>query len=282
MKGRIICMKSFLKYPDIHPADYIKKQISPVIKKDKDFKKEIVWTYLVARKYKDDYEKLAEMLGVKERIMPEVPLICLEANLQPTREKEFRSSWSTRADLAIGHFEFEKGTKRKKSIQSNGREWICIAESKWYDKGHFTKTPEKINQLLKIIEHALLLHDDQGRFPHKVYMTLVTPRYFKERTGKFSHRYYSDKYEEYKEPAKLEKDLKMCRLPFLKHNIETLISRTNALVLNWITFEELLRLPNLVEDRIPDRYKVTFDSWEEVFIKMGRMDIYKEMLSETQ
>lgn len=276
------CMKSSLNYPDIHPADYVKKQISPVIKKKTDLKKEIVWTYLVAKKYADDYEKLAEILGVKERIMPEEPSIWLEANLQLTREKEGRSSWSTRADLAIGHLEFEKGTKRKKSIQSNGSEWVCIVESKWYDKSHFTKTPERINQLLKIIEHALLLHDDEGRFPNKVYVTLVTPRYFKERTGKYSHRYYSDKYEAYKEPAKLEKDLRLCRLPFLKHNIETLVSRTNALVLNWITFEELLGLPNLVEDQRPDKYRVTIYSWEEVFMKMDRMDLYNELLNETQ
>jgi hypothetical protein len=50
--------------------------------------------------------------------------------------------------------------------------------------------------LLQIIEHALLLHDGRGSFPEKVYVTLVTPRYFKERLGKFSDREYSKKCEE--------------------------------------------------------------------------------------
>lgn len=64
-------MESSLK----HPADHVKVKIGPVIKVNKDMTKEIVWTYLVARKYKNDYENLAEKLGVKEETMPNEPKI---------------------------------------------------------------------------------------------------------------------------------------------------------------------------------------------------------------
>jgi hypothetical protein len=132
--------------------------------------------------------------------------------------------------------------------------------------------------LAQIIDHALLLHDSKGKFPEKVYVTLLTPEYFKEGFGKFSHRDYTEKYEEYRnKPGKLENDLKLCPLPFLKHNIETLISRINALKLNWVTFEELLGLPNLVEDHIPDCHRVTIGSWEKVFSEMGRQDLFREL-----
>jgi len=63
-----------------------------------------------------------------------------------------------------------------------------------------------INQLSRIIEHSLLLHDKKGHFPEKVYVTLVTPRYFKEGLGKFSQRKYLKKYNEYKDdPEKFKK-----------------------------------------------------------------------------
>jgi len=269
-------MECSLKYP----ADYIKVQISPVITENKDMTKEIVWTYLIARKYKNDYPcdyaKLAEKLGVKEKMMPEKSKIWLEAYLQPTRSKEGKT-WMTRADLAMGHL--KEISRKENQFQSSGGEWVCIVESKWYDNMHFTSTPEKINQLLKIIEHALLLHDDQGRFPKKVYVTLVTPKYFKEGFGKFSHRDYSNIYNEYNKPGKLKlkKDLALYNLSFLNHDLETLIGRTRALILNWVTFEELLDLPNLVEHHRPGKYRVTINSWKEIFSKMGMDDQYNKL-----
>jgi hypothetical protein len=263
----------------IHPPPYIDIQIRPAIQQN-DLTAEVVWTYLVARKYEKDHRALANMLCGQDNMLPEKSKIWIEAYLQPTRQNE-RDSWKTRVDLAMGHAEEVKG--RANQIQSSGGEWVCIVESKWYDDIQASGVDDGGNQLLKVIDHALLLHDNKGNFPKSVYVTLVTPRYFKEELGKFSYRKYSKKYKEYKdEPEKLKKDLALCPFPFLKHDISTLINRAGALKLNWVTFEELLGLPNLVEDHIPGKYRVTIDTWKDVFYKMGREDLYSELSSETE
>lgn len=173
----------------------------------------------------------------------------------------------------MGHLEEIKG--RENQIQGSGGEWVCIVESKWYDDIQTNTVDDGSNQLLKIIEHALLLHDNKGNFLKSVYVTLVTPKYFMEGLGKFSYRKYPKKYKEYKnEPEKLKKDLALCTFPFLKHDIETLINRADALKLNWVTFEELLELPNLVEHHRPGKYRVTIDSWKEIFSEMDMDDLY--------
>lgn len=260
----------------IHPENYVNIQIRPTIQSN-DPTAEIVWTYLLARKYENDYPAFVSKLlcGTTPKSFPMDNKIWLEAYLQPTRQDE-RDSWKTRADLAIGHLEEIKG--RENQIQSSGGEWVCIVESKWYDDIQTNAANNDSNQLLKIIEHALLIHDNKGNFPKSVYVTLVTPKYFKEGVGKFSFRDYRGIYDEYKtQPEKLQKALALCSHPYLKHNVETLISRTRALILNWVTFEELLGLPNLVEDHVPGKYRVTINSWEEVLIKMDRKDLIDEL-----
>jgi hypothetical protein len=264
-----------------YPKPYVDIQIRPAIK-DNDRSAEVVWTYLVARKYENNYQALVSKLlcGTTPESLPRDNKIWIEAYLQPTRQDE-RDSWKTRADLAIGHLEVIKGSENQ--IQSSGGEWVCIVESKWYDDIQTNAINNESNQLLKIIDHALLIHDNKGNFPKSVYVTLVTPKYFKEGLGKFSHREYSTKYEKYNEPERLQlkKELNLCTLPFVKHNLETLISRTSALILNWVTFEELLGLPNLVDDHIPGKYKVTIDSWKEIFSKMDMEDSYIKLSSKT-
>lgn len=257
-----------------YPKPYVGIQIRPAIK-DNDRSAEVVWTYLVARKYENNYQALVSKLlcGTIPESLPRNNNMWLEAYLQPTRQDE-RDSWKTRADLAIGHLEVIRGSKNQ--IQGSGGEWVCIVESKWYDDIRLNAVSEDgINQLSRIIEHSLLLHDEKGHFPEKVYVTLVTPSFFKEGLGKFSHQEYSKKYKEYKnEPEKLKKDLALCTFPFLKHDIETLINRADALKLNWVTFEELLELPNLVEHHRPGKYRVTIDSWKEIFSEMDMDDLY--------
>lgn len=180
-------MKSSLN----HPPPYVKRQIADSIKNN-TMEKEIVWTYLLARKYEKDHGALADKLCGEDKLMPENSIIWLEAPLQPTRQKE-GVSWKTRADLAMGHLEKVPGTKCQ--VQATSGEWVCIAESKWHHDIRPKSTSKTgINQLLRIIEHSLFLHDKKGNFPEKVYVTLVTPRYFKESLGKHSDRDYYDKF----------------------------------------------------------------------------------------
>jgi len=132
--------------------------------------------------------------------------------------------------------------------------------------------------LSRLIEHALLLHDKKGEFPERVYVTLITPRYFKDQLGQFSERNYWKKYHDYTKNKKiLERDLGLCTLPFLNHDLETLLSRISALKLNWVTFEKLLDLSDLVEDYIPGKYRTKRDSWKQIFAEMGREDLFVEL-----
>jgi hypothetical protein len=171
----------------------------------------------------------------------------------------------------------ELATERESQIRSNGN-WICIAESKWFDDIHINSRFPEILQLSQLIDHALLLHGRNGKFPERVYVTLITPRYFKDQLGNFSERNYWKKYRDYTGDKKLlEKDLGLCPLPFLKHDLRTMISRIGALKLNWVTFEELLGLSNLVEDHIPGKYRTTRDAWRQIFIEMGEEDLYLEL-----
>ena len=258
-----------------HPPRHVDIKIRPAIQKN-NLRAEEVWTYLVARKYENDHQALVSKLCGTNEELPEHSTIWLESYLFPTRTRnEEQNCWKIRSDMAIGHLEL--ALDRDHQIQSNGK-WICIAESKWFADIHDNSKYPEINQLSQIIDHALLLHDKNAHFPEKVYVTLITPNYFKEKLGKNSDRKYWEKFNEYKfEPEKLEKDLRLCPLPFLMHNVETLISRIKALSLCWVTFEELLELPNLVEDNIPGKHRVTKQSWKHIFSEMGADNLYNEL-----
>ena len=258
-----------------HPAPYVDVQIRPAIQNN-ILGAEVVWTYLVARKtIKAPQAIVRKLCGTNEQL-PEESSVWLETFLFPTRiRKEEQKTWKIRSDLAIGHLEL--ANDRNNQIQSNG-EWLCIAESKWFDDIHANGKIPGIYQLSQIIDHALLLHDRKGQFPERVYVTLITPRYFKEKQGKFSERLYWSKYNDYKsDPEKLENNLRLCPIPFLKHDADTLVKRIEALRLNWITFEELLDLPNLVEDQVPGKYKVTMGNWKQIFTAMGEDELYYEL-----
>jgi hypothetical protein len=259
-----------------HPPPYVEKQIRPVLINNL-MPKEVVWTFLVAKKYENNQQALVKKLcGVDEPI-PEDSRIWLEAYLHPTRmRQEEVKYWRSRADLSVGCLEFAKA--RDSQIQSNG-DWICIAEAKWYDDIHPNSKFPNILQYSQIIEHALLMHDKDGNFPKRVYVTLITPKYFKDNQGKFSKRNYWQKYHDYQTSRTLlENDLRLCPLTFLSHDEEILLERVKSLTLNWVTFEELLGLPDLVIDNIPGKYKTTITSWKEVFEEIGEKELYGELV----
>lgn len=258
-----------------HPLPYVDKQIKRAILKN-NLNAEIVWTYVVARKYENNQHELVEKLCGTAETLPQNSKIWLETYLYPTRiRQEEKDFWKSRADLSIGSLEL--AADRKSQIRSNG-DWVCIAESKWFEDIRPKPEFPEILQLSQLIEHALLLHDKHGKFPERVYVTLITPRYFKDRLGKYSNRNYWNKYRDYTEnPELLKKDLSLCPLTFLKYDLETLISRISVLKLNWVTFEDLLGLSNLVEDHIPGKYRTTRDTWKQVFIEMGKEDLFIEL-----
>lgn len=257
----------------MHPPFYIENQISEPFLKDK-MEKEIVWTYLVARKFENNPGKLAKLLGVKETTMPEEPKIWLEAYLQPTRENE-GNYWKTRSDLSMGYLEVIEGTDLQ--IRSKGN-WVCICEAKWKADIHYDKK-NKVNQLAKLIEHALLLRNQDGVHPERVYVTLITPKYFRDKPKEKNYQNIS-KYQEDKNL--IVNDLQMCDLQFKNNvNYSFLKERLSRLILNWVIFEELLGLSTLVEDHKPGKNRVTIDSWEKVLTEIRRKDLYNELSSKT-
>lgn len=260
------------------PPGYIEKQISPVISAD-NLSREVVWTYLVALKHHDDQQSLVNKLCGSVETLPGDSKIWIEAYMHPTRTlREEVKWWRSRADLAIGYLKGVKG--RKHQIQGSG-EWINIVEAKFYDDIHPNSKYPEIYQYSQIIEHALLLHDSSGNFPERVYVTLLTPRHFKESRESLSHRRYKEKFEEYnRDKSILRSDLKLCPLRFLEYDLDTLLSRIDSLILRWVTFEDLLGLPDLVNHRVPGKYQVTVTSWEQVFDMVEMKQQYKLLVGD--
>ena len=70
-----------------HPGPYVERQIAPALKAN-DLSKEVVWTYLVARKFQDNQENLVEKIcGVAEEL-PDGAKIWLEAYLHPKLQRK--------------------------------------------------------------------------------------------------------------------------------------------------------------------------------------------------
>ena len=96
-----------------HPAPYIEEQVAPVLKAN-DLSKEVVWTYLVARKYQDNQAELIKKICGVDESLPQEAKIWLEAYLYHTRQRdEERQCWRSRADLSVGHLELAENRKRK-------------------------------------------------------------------------------------------------------------------------------------------------------------------------
>jgi hypothetical protein len=268
-----------MKASIFHPPQYVDVQVRPDIFKN-NVNAEIVWTYLVAKKYLNDPYALVEKLCGRQEKLPKNTKIWLETFLYPTRIRKMEQAfWKVRADLALGHLELARN--RNSQVRSNG-DWVCIAESKWFADIHPNKKFPEIYQLSQIIEHALLLHSTNGKSLDKIYFTLVTPRYFKDRQGRFSNRLYHQKFFDYKNnPEILIEDLRLCPLQFLKkdHNVEAMVDRIGRLVMRWVTFEDLLGLPNLVEDHVPGKYRCTFSDWKAVFENIGLGPFYYELVA---
>jgi len=252
----------------MHPPNYVEVQISPVIKNN-DMTKEVVWTYLVDRKYEDDHKRLCRLLCGQDEEMPHNSKIWLEAYLHPTRlRREEVQCWRSRADLSMGHLEGVED--RQLQIRSKG-DWVCICEAKWSDDIHQNSAFPNVFQFSQLIEHAILLHDRSNNFPERVYITLITPRYYQEQRSVLSKRNYWRKYHDYvASRERLAEDLRMCPLGFLEYDVDKLINRMDVIRFNWVSFEELLGLPDLVDDHTLCNYR----TWQEVLREMGREDFF--------
>lgn len=253
----------------VHPPKYLKRKIEPDITNNA-VTSEIVWTYLVAYAYENHMERMVELLCGRYETLPPNSRIWLEAYLHPTRQRQYEGLyWKTRADLALGWLDRVQNNTRYQ-IQSKG-DWLCIVEAKFFDDLHENARFTNIVQLSQLIDHALYMPDKYGNLPERVYVTLITPRCFKERSAPY--RKYSEKFSQYvADSGVLIEDLKKCPLEFMPGlDQDMLIGRVNNLRLNWLTFEDLLGLDDLITGTSEPKPELRVKNWDRILEKVNDM-----------
>lgn len=97
------------------------------------------------------------------------------------------------------------------------------------------------NQLSRVIENAIAFSGPGIELPDAVYVTLVTPAFYRDEHPR--SRLYWYKYHDYKsDPKLLENDLRNCRLQLRDYELSEVIDRLKVLHQNWCTFEDLIEL----------------------------------------
>ena len=191
---------------------------------------EQVWTFLVACGYviigDEGIHALSVTLTGQELPQPVKSKAYLEVLPLPPRKCE----GNTNIDLALGAIAIRAGTVSGIEFAAQEGSWVCFCEAKWMSdiSCSVTHDPHR-NQLARVVENALCFQAD-GAYPQRVFVTLVTPKVFKDADPK--SRLYQYKFAEYYDDlSALERELGPCTLDWKK--------RAEALVLRWVTFEQL-------------------------------------------
>ena len=219
------------------------------------FKDEQVWTLLAACGYAiagaEGVEKLTKILTGLDLTQPKDAKIWMEVLPLPPRECE----GNTNLDLALGTITCRDETTGGIKLEDQSPSWICFCEMKWYsDISTRVRYDIHRNQLARVIENALYFNDNDGdrhsdcvdgdRYSDCVYVTLVTPKAFKNANAK--SRLYQYKFEEYEaDRNQLVKDFEACVLKKRKHASGNVADRVGRLTLRWSTYDEIFaEIPN--------------------------------------
>ncbi len=199
-----------------------------------DFNDEQIWTFLVGCGYALPDSGPTQLCGkLLGRTGDKVSQIWFEALPVAPRLKE----GSSHIDLAVGGIRRRAGTRAGIEYAPSLASWVALCECKWYsDISTKVSYDQHRNQLLRVIENALLFQSADGR-PEHVDVVLVTPQRFKDRTIK--SRLYQYKFEEYfANPSRVVEELKACCLApsCLNSDIET---RLSSLRLHWVSYQDL-------------------------------------------
>ena len=236
---------------------FLKKLEVQQAKGHKDYYEEQVWTFLIAAGFaatgEQGVRKLAHILtGCTDIEVGEEDKIWLEALPYPPREKE----GNTNLDMALGRIKRrDLGRDDNPSkTKGNGVEcggdggFICFCEMKWYSDISKDVTHDKHrNQLVRVIDNALSFAGDNGELPERIFVTLVTPKVFKERKPK--SRLYAYKFEEYANKQAIFEDLAGCDLVYrpniigekeIEEKLSQIEDRLQRHELTWATHEDLV------------------------------------------
>lgn len=225
-----------------------KKEIKRDIEQNNIFGNEKVWNYLIAdilskNKSKNEYFNL--FCGEELKIDSELD-IWYEA--EPISPKI--GEGNTKLDLAFGNIKCRENTELGiEYSHSNGSTWICFVEAKFFsDCSTVVKNDPLRNQIVRVIEN-LLCFQSEGKFPQKLFFTLVTPKFFKENP---KSRLYGYKMEEYKDINYILRDIRLSNLENrmkkgwnYPDNIE---DRARRLKTNWISYEDIIGMKFDLED----------------------------------
>ncbi len=208
----------------------------------KDFDDEQIWTFLVACGYalagESGIAKISKILtNVDQSLQPHLKIWFEALPIPPcTREG------NTNLDLALGNIKLRNSVESGIELEEIETPWICFCEMKWYSdiSVMVTHDPHR-NQLIRVIENALCFQN-YGQFAERVYVTLVTPKIFKETNLK--SRFYKYKFEEYQDnPDAIKSDIESSRLKNRSQQNwiypDDINSRIAKLSLNWVTYETL-------------------------------------------
>ena len=210
-------------------------------------------------------EKLYELLTRgNSKITPSNIKYGIEAQPLTHREKE----GNTYLDLAMGSIKRRGSTESGIELDITNKEQdFVFCEAKW--KSDLSVGVSKCsirNQLQRVIENALIFAGEN--FKGNIFVTLITPELYKKHYELgLNTRFYSCKYFEYKGNIRgtflRELDLikELGVIPFNDEKIiekkskyrEIVEKNLDKLILNWVTFEELLA--EISNDTLKNEYE---------------------------
>jgi len=238
---------------------------------------EQVWTFLIACGYAiagtEGTEKLTRILTGSHMHQPSDAKIWFEAMPYPTRKGERNTS----LDLALGTISIREETKGGIELKNCVSSWICFCEMKWFSDISLDVTHDlHRNQLARVIENAIFFSDKAGcrdqsnaRYPSRVYVTLVTPKVFRDANVK--SRLYQYKFEDYRvDSTNLLNDLDSCVLAMRNKSANLAKQLERLACLCWSTYDDIFAL--VPESALSEELKIF---WERYGNYQGRETLGK-------
>lgn len=218
--------------------------------KDKNLKTsdEQLLLFKIVNEYLNDTNTLYKLLTKQDR--KSHCEIAVEAQPLTLRTDEGNSL----LDLAMGSIKRRGTTTSGIDLDKDNEEQdFVFCEAKWKSDLSVGATKCSFrNQLQRVIENALLFAGEN--FKGNIFVTLITPELYKKHyeLGLYT-RFYSCKYTEYKGNIKgtFLRELDLIQeanlIPFKNNKNRYIIEKNlDKLILNWVTFEELIEnLPEI-------------------------------------
>lgn len=216
-----------------------KKEIATDIQRNRIIGNEKVWTFLVANilansHFQKGYLKhfCGEQIILKSKLD-----VWFEAEPIPPRIDE----GNTKIDLCFGSIRKRENTELGIEFDPKDEEsWVCFVEAKYFSDCSTAVSNDPLrNQIIRVLENLLCFQAD-GKYPKKLFFTLLTPRLFKENS---KSRLYGYKMEEYKEINNILSDIALSNLKIREQmhwSYPCLKERVKLLRLYWVCYEDII------------------------------------------